>query len=302
MKSAHTLSHAISLTERDISIILFVYLTNGSTIDRLTRRFWRNVVAPSACYERVAKLVAGGYLTAVRLPSTSGVGSGRLLVTLGPRSYPVLQKRVGLSRAEFHHLRHSYGLFFVEHGLATADLIIALQLACERSSSVTLVELVSERELRRVPMRVEDPEGSRTYCLIPDLVFRLRTGGVEQTFRAEIDLGTVAPKRLRERLRGYLLGVAVDSSPVLFVVPSLARQGAIVDWALAEATKLPGADPTLFWITTSKAISENTILVGPIWQIAGGPQAMALIPPGQFSPDSRLASAPATVSGLFELR
>jgi len=80
--------------------------------------------------------------------------------------------------------------------------------------------------------------------------------------------------------------------PVLFVVPDRRRQEALARWALAEARRL-GADPTIFLVTTRGALSERTVLASPIWQVAGGPPALALLARG---------AAPAAAAGTRAVR
>ena len=77
---------------------------------------------------------------------------------------------------------------------------------------------------------------------------------------------------------------------MLFVVPTAARRQAIIRWALAAATQI-AADPTFIWVTTRPDVNEYTLLTAPIWQVAGGPARLALVPPSGNVPVELRAAA-----------
>ena len=83
-----------------------------------------------------------------------------------------------------------------------------------------------------------------------------------------------APKRMQSKLRVYVVREG-GTKPVLFVVPNEARQASISTWGLAEANNLE-KDSTIFWITTKHAVTEETVLSAPIWQVVGGPESLSL--------------------------
>jgi len=191
-----------------------------------------------------------------------------------------------LSRSDLHRLRDIQTPFAAAHHFALCDFRLNLELACEEAA-MELSEWVPERVLRTPPVvKVPDPrppKGSPSSLipLIPDGEFLLTLrDSRSQSFRVEIDLATISRKRLAQRLRGYLAHAKKDDRPVLWIVPDAARKQAIVEWASAEAREI-GADPTLFWITQASLISEDSVL-GPIWQVIGGP-TMALDPHPVYS-------------------
>ena len=73
------------LTARDLEILAMIFHYDGLVVDLVRRRFWPSPGARSACYDRLARLIADGYLQATRLPSLTGVGSGRTFLTIGGR-------------------------------------------------------------------------------------------------------------------------------------------------------------------------------------------------------------------------
>jgi hypothetical protein len=170
-------------------------------------------------------------------------------------------------------------------------------MALERLAGAELGEWVPERALRTPPIvKVRDPKPERDgdssplVPLIPDGEFTLRlSDGRSQSFRVEIDMATIAHKRLGQRLRAYLAHSRKDVRPVLWVVPHAPRGKQVLEWATAEARTL-SADPTLFWVTTQDLISPELIL-RPIWRVVGGP--MAGLVPEELATASNASPRPA---------
>src|SRR5215208_4000807 len=283
-------AHAPAITPRDIKILQLVYAYDTCSADHLCARFFSASPTPGrygpqvTCYRRVARLRQAGYLTAYRLPSLSGMGSGKLLLGLGPKGRKLLAEYLQLPRSQLKQLKQVVTPVLGAHHLAVCDVRLALELACEGRPGVSL-DWVSERELRNQPItRVKDPrpqpEGvtAPDIPLIPDgqLTITLPEGA-EQTFQLEVDLGTIPAKRMLSKLAGYL-ALAMDS-PILWVVPDQRRLEAIANWAL-KLSKALEIDPSIFWISTKAQITPQAVL-GPIWRVVGGPEAHALIPEGQ---------------------
>lgn len=266
------------INQRDVDVMVMVYVFDGVTVDQVRSRFWPTDGARSACYDRVARLTRSQYLTNVRLPSLTGQGSGKAFLTIGPRAYPLLAERLELSRAELNHVKQSPAPLFVAHHVAIVDFRLSLETACEGVAVVSLQDWTSERELKRAPFRVKDPMGTVSIVLVPDGAFTLELAdGSAQSFYLEMDMGTLAPKRFRAKLRGYLMLAKQQPTPILFVVPDQRRQAQIASWAIDEAQRL-SADPTIFWLTTRESITEQTVLAQPICQVVGGPSAHPLVP------------------------
>ncbi len=274
----------ISITERDIAILLMIYFVSGCAISHIQRRFFSSgeTGSSNACYRRVQRLAADGWIKTTRLPSVTGMGAGHLYVSLDRKGRQLVAEHLGLSRSELQRVRAIDTPYAATHHFAIVNFRLALELACERTGLATLEEWTPESQLRIPPIpRVEDPAappgaGRILIPLIADGEFRLRLAdGRQAAFKVEVDLGTVPRKRLCQRLRGQLVRGRVDERPILWVVPDEKRQAAITEWAQNEARSL--GDPTIIWTTTSEQINESTILT-PIWQIVGGPR-MALVPP-----------------------
>ena len=57
-----TKSYNISLTERDESILFFLWNYKLATTALIWFRFFQNSHSPSACYQRMQKLMHSGYI------------------------------------------------------------------------------------------------------------------------------------------------------------------------------------------------------------------------------------------------
>jgi Replication-relaxation len=271
------------LTDRDLAILEMVFSYGGVSVHHIQRRFFRSPGARSSAYDRVNRLVEAGYLAGHRLPSQTGQGSGKFFLLTGPAARPVLAKLLNCSVSALQRQTRAKAPATLNHELAIIDVRLALELAVEASTVFTDLAWTSEWELRRRPVTVTDPVTQNAIPLIADGAFILTLNDhSEQEFLLEIDMATLAAKRLRAKLRGYLVWAKPHPVPVLWAASSAERALLLVTLAAEEAKKL-GADPTIFWVTTQASVNEQTVLAGRIWQVVGGPQAMTL---GSLAGDS----------------
>lgn len=270
-------TRVLEVTERDTSIVQMVWSYEGCTTEQIHARFWDPASPLSACYRRVALLVESEYLAAQRLPSITGVGSGKRFLTLGPRGRVLLGERFGVPMGRADVLGTSP--LFSQHRIAIGDFRLALERAASAVPHVRLADWVGERQLRRKPLRVEDlsGKGRQTITFVPDGEFTLVQGGRRQRCFFEMDMGTIAPRRLCTRVRGYLLHEATRSLPVFFVVPTESRARQVSEMAQAEAANL-NVTPSTVFITTRNRVSPDTILTGPIWEQVGVTGRQAIVP------------------------
>jgi hypothetical protein len=236
-------------------------------------------------------------LASHRLPATSGIGSGKMFLTPGPKARPVLAKMLGVSRTELARFRTDSPTF-IPHHLALCDVRLALEIAAERSSLFSLQEFLGDHELRPTPIKVTDPATKKALSFVPDGLFTLElTDGSEQTFLVEMDMATLSPKRCREKFAAYLLWATKERGPILFVALDRRRAESLARYASEEAAKRNG-DSTIFWITTKEQIADQTILDRPIWRVVGGPATMALVQTIALSPTRLLTSPVVSAGGL----
>jgi hypothetical protein len=275
-------SRPLQLTLRDEAILQMVYAFHGCMATHIHDRFISPGSPLSACYRRLSRLVQEDYLTLYRLPSTSGQGSGKVLLQLGRKGRPVVAMQLGITLESMPRRPDTCAPLFALHHEAICTFRVALELAARSFAQVSLVEWVNEATLKRSPMKVADSvdsatERSRTITVIPDGGFAISyRGRVERGF-LEMDMGTLALKRLQLKLRGYLLYQKETKMPVFFVVPDDTRAAHILRLASLEASKI-GADPSVFFVTTADFVAPERILSGRIWQQPGSTTSVAIVP------------------------
>jgi len=223
--------------------------------------------------------------TTSRLIGGPGGGSARLAYFLTPAGSRIARNLNPLLPTRRPLLR---GTFFMAHGLACADVLLALRRAAAANAGHELLDWQCDWA---IALRC----GSLT--LVPDAFIRYRTPEVELVAFIEVDLGTEGTRRfagkIAQYLRLYRSGVwrsALTVWPLVLTIttsngratalrrvtePLLAAQrgpqrlAGIIEFdfcALADFTGAPGP-------------------LGPIWQMAGqpGPHAIFTGAPEQVS-------------------
>lgn len=263
--------------DRDTKMCLFVYEYDSVGAEHLRRRFFPTPAGKKVCYKRIARLTQEDLLVQRRTPSATGVGSGPYLILLGSRGRRLVAEVMGLSRGDLDRASRAHSPQVVPHHFAICDTRLSMELAVERSPVFSLLDWTTERTLKRAPMKVKDPATNTMTTVCADGAFTLSLPDTStQRFLLEQDRGTlVSLERVQTKFGAYLRRPAGQREPILVVTTTPQRQIAIVTWVTAQAKKL-GADPTVFWITTASRLNEATVLAAPIWQVAGGPTAIAL--------------------------
>ena len=267
------------LTSRDEAIITMVFSYDGVAIHHIQERFFPTSGARSACYTRIGTLVKAGYLTTARIPSQTGLGTGKAFLTVAARARPLVAKLLNVSPSTLSRGTRAHAPAIIEHHLSICDVRLSFERAVLKSPAFTHVEWTNERILRTRPMVASDEERGEPIALIPDGLLRLtRRDGHTQAFFVEVDRGTITEhKRLVKRLRGYLLHAKDEPTPVLFTVPTTSRQTLLATLAEREAAKL-AADPTLFFLTEQSRVNPDSVLTAPIWQVVSVAAPLTLAP------------------------
>ena len=275
---------AQQLTPRDLAILQMVAQYDGCAVHHLYRRLWRDGSCISGCYRRIDILAAGRYVRKRQLPTLASHGSGKALITLGPRGRRLLSEVLDDSELSALDRRREVAAFFAEHHFALCDFRVALEQAAERLPGLSIAGWVVESTLRRTPIRVTDSSVSHggpapTITLIPDAAFQLSSANTNQTAYLEMDMGTITPNRLLQRLRGYLLLTIslAEPIPLFFVTVSLSRVAQVLATVDAQAHELH-ADPTTIFVTTCAEAIKDTVLTDPIWYRARVDKPAAIIP------------------------
>ncbi|MBI2334304.1 replication-relaxation family protein [Candidatus Daviesbacteria bacterium] len=140
------MSAQIILTKRDMAIIVMVYLFGGCSSAHVAKRIFPTLKSPRVSYRSIARLTHAGYLDSRRLPSSTGVGSGRLFLSVGPKGRAVVAQALGVSASDLARSRIDAPRF-IDHHLAICDTRVNVELAVERSNLFTLIEWSRDRQV-----------------------------------------------------------------------------------------------------------------------------------------------------------
>jgi hypothetical protein len=287
---------SLSPTDRDLQILYFIYLLNGCSIDHLAARFFSGSL--KAAYARVAKLMTAGLVGTQRPGSSSGVGSGKALLTLPDKGRAVLAAEYLRSPiSAVRPVKQVSTAYARDHHLALCDFWLSLELAIEegaRSHQSLYLEWTAEKELRADPIQVTQARrpAPKIRRFIPDGDFTIwLSSNNKQTFKLEMESDPLRrPAIIKDKLAGYFDYISSDTKdcatsgtepePVvpfsLWVVPDTKAQLVMTAWILELAHRF-GDDPSYFWITTRSAIASSSILT-PVWKAAGVERPQGLIP------------------------
>jgi Replication-relaxation len=279
-------SSAFLLTPRDNAILDMVHDLRGCTSSQIHSRFWGANRPRAACYRRIAGLIREGYLCARRLPSLSGVGSGKRFLTLGEAGRDLIAQRLRVS-VDVIGISDPKTPLFVHHHEAVSDFRIAVEIGARSLEHVEIRSWFDEPSLRSRPIRLTDTfdvrgeKRKRNLTMVPDAEFTLAVGDSVQSFLLEMDMATITMSRLALRLRGYLRFRLTRGIPILFVVPDSDRTAQIQQTIVSEARDLR-LSPVGFLVATRASITATSVLTAPIWEGANG-EKLALLPPSMVT-------------------
>jgi hypothetical protein len=248
----------------------------------------------SAAKRRLRKLYDHRYLERVTLPVVAGAGRSPTLYVLDRRGAELLKTRQGHSQLKWWPSSKNLKTEFLEHTLAINDFMIAVILACQRSS-FRLERWLTENELKADYDRVDIETQSgktKSVAVIPDSYFVLSTPHGKAHFCLELDRGTMSLKRFKDKIRAYYVYAhsrsvhvptpyqkryGTRSLRVLTVVDSQThgkRRQANLKSAAEEVTSA-----NWFWFSTLSSLTPETVLSAPVWQQAGSSELKSLIKP-----------------------
>src|SRR5687767_3718216 len=125
--------HSLAITSRDLQMLQMIYDYDTCSVDHLVARFFPQTPGRTAlygrqvaCYRRVARLRDAGYVGVSRLGATSGIGSGKALLSLGPRGRALVAEYLELSGSELRRLKEITTPYLRDHHLAVCDVRLGL--------------------------------------------------------------------------------------------------------------------------------------------------------------------------------
>jgi len=281
----------MQLTKRDRTIIdlvwVYRYLTR-SQIQRLLYPFREKRKEPSrknVVTRRLMLLYHNEYLDRIHAPVASDRGSSPIVYCLDRKGARLLAAERDLDIRALHWSKRQRerGLLFLQHTLAINDFRIAITLA-SRHGAHEILRWLDERSLGEDEAR----EGLKEIALglgkggsiLPDAYFTLNLDGRKASFFLEVDRGHTEGPRIRRKVRTYREYYASGlyeqhfgsrSLRVLTVTTSQRRLANLKAW-----TEKAGGGH-LFWFTVESLVEPGTVLVDPIWRMAGEEGVHALL-------------------------
>lgn len=274
------------LTYRDMAAITAVQELGFLTNDQLHRLCYGGKPSGRTYAEsRLKLLYQHGYLGRIAKPQL-GLGAPKVVYSLDEEGRALLGAQRGVTKREIPYEKWSpkQSFFFLEHTLAVNELRITIQAAAELYGH-HLLSWVTDKELRTRTMKdvVDDPLGGGKIPIVPDGWGQLQLStGQKFSFFVEVDRATEDRKQFQRKVRGYLAywesGAYLKryqskSMTVLTVVATgegSKRVAQLKAWT--EGQSHLGRRDTfqdLFWFTDLAAATQEAILTGPIWKIAG---------------------------------
>lgn len=271
---------SLILTRTHIAILFTILRLGGCTTQHVVDRGWFGTKRRNHVRADIKKLEVAGLIARHRLPPHTGVGTGQHFLLL-TRSGREELKAFGEPADVIDSSPTRPPLLTYQHDIGIRNFAIVAERACQSRPGVSLVEWVAEHQLRLNPIKILDPTDRTTPTLelVPDAAFTVElASGAQKRFFLEFDADTVRLRRLRERLRAYLIWLPTQAkgSPVLWLVPTRKRQEQIAALTRDEAAKL-GGNARLIWIAQVDQIAADSVLTAPIWQVVGG-STTALLP------------------------
>jgi hypothetical protein len=174
--------HSITITNRDQQILEMIYFYDTCSIDHLTTKFFPQRLdslslygRKVACYRRIAELREAGYVETYRLGSTTGVGSGKMLISLGSKGRKTLSGYLA-SKSELRRQKEVSIPAIRDHHLAICDFRLAATgqegLLLELPPQITRWELVPLQASGKEPVR-RGSHGTPTLLIIPRRLARI---------------------------------------------------------------------------------------------------------------------------------
>src|SRR5689334_18910296 len=187
-----------AITEVDRSILLALNRFHYLTAAQLSRLFYPKLRDRNRhAQRRLQKLATSKYALALNPLLKPVFGRAPLVYTLSGTGRAYLQ---GLGAAvdpyfrPVEEKRSALNSPFMQHRLATIDVMVAADLLCKYDESVSCPRMLSERELKHGALRVSvttpGTGAVRDVAVIPDAWFQLAYGSRVSSIAVELDRAT----------------------------------------------------------------------------------------------------------------
>ena len=288
----------LRLTPRDIAIINACYEYRALTTPQIQRLFFTNSAARGQrvhCQYRLKLLYHHGYLYRDEQPTKLSEGRKPLVYFLDRKGAKLLAEclHVAPGDLDWRSKDNAAGAkhLFIDHLLKTNDIRIAMTLAAQQQH-VTLERWLDDktlksRQMKEYVMLPNNKGEEQKVAIIPDGYVHLDTARgprhhfLEADLRTMVGLSSKSGRRdWARKIRAYLAykdsGLFAErygahSFRVLTVTTGQRRLE-----NLKRITEESGGHAR-FWFTTFDQLTPETVLLAPIWQIAGRERQHALL-------------------------
>ena len=244
---------------------------------------------------RLKTLCDAKLLTRLEQPHYARTGSAPNVFRLAGRGYRFLEELDVPTTRLPGEKPHSY--LYWRHTLALNDALIAAELLTRAHPDLTIHRLLHERELKRLPVRVQLPDGNER-GVVPDAYLAIHEAeadgpGYWTNLVWEIDMGTREQRDWREKIQALLAygkgpyqeTLGAESLTITVLTPQGAkRAGELVSWTEAELSHLnaqaygewfcfTGLDPT--------RVSPEQLYLSPVWHQPFQTEPVPLIERGE---------------------
>ncbi|WP_369362987.1 replication-relaxation family protein [Streptomyces sp. CG4] len=260
---------------------------------------------------RLRRLAEADYLLRLRELPTPRFGSAPHVFTLADQGRKHLSSRGIALTSPYYRPSEERAKArdnpFMEHALAAVDVLVAAEMLC-RDYLVSMPRLITERELKRNPVRVRPfgrPEAPRM-AVIPDAWFELRVQDESVYVALELDRGTEGQQHWRRKVASlvawaegpYREAFQADNLTVAVVVPTAARRIQLSEWTVEELEAVDRRElAELFLFTEASPVTTDPfeLFFSLLWYPAGEAQPVSFLdapPPAGTDDAPRLVVPP----------
>ncbi len=286
------------MTRRDKEIIKAVYAYRALSTPQINTLFFSHGQAKGShltrCNKRLSKLFHHGYL--FRGEPTRKLSDGRKPFTyfIDRAAVPVLANEYGVfvddidwKPAYVRHYHKKLNSQHFEHFLAVNDVRVAVEAAAARHG-FSIRQWLDEQAFRQKPLkervrittRQRRKRHKKLVWFMPDGYVHFSQAGEDYHSFIELDRATETRQRFAEKIHSYLqyfLGghyeaqYKTDAMGVLTITTGSTRLANLKEVTRQLIVEEIG-DPrylNLFWFTTLKQVTSESVLTWPIWEIPG---------------------------------
>ncbi|MCP4212239.1 MAG: hypothetical protein GY764_12280 [Halieaceae bacterium] len=260
----------MEITDRDRQIIQAVWRYRLLRRDQIQTLFFPS---RNTTNRRLQHLYQHGFLQRILPPVRMGEGSPQAIYALDRQGIELIALEQGIppSKVLWNKKEAQASLLFLQHTLHLNDVRIAMTQATQQHGHKIMCWL-DEREIIKMRERVPAPGKRRRHLPVtPDAFFEYKICEKRNGFFLEMDMGTMALRRFKDKVRAYRIykrdghyekRFGMHSLRILTVTTSMRRLR-----NLKKATEQADGR-SLFWFTTTEKLAGDW-LHEPIWFVAG---------------------------------